>query len=102
MSQCENCGAQQEADARFCAQCGGALPEVIPDGGEAEALRAELARLRAELESVEDAIDIQSFGFYEPRYGFETSEEYVDRLKTVREEQKALIRGKTATVCPRD
>ena len=49
MSQCENCGAQQEADARFCAQCGGSLPEVIPDGGEAEALRAELARLRAEL-----------------------------------------------------
>jgi len=58
--------------------------------------------LRAELESVEDAIEIQSFGLYEPRYGFETSEEYVDRLKSVREEQKTLIRGKTATVCPKN
>ena len=103
MIHCESCGAQQESAARFCAQCGGALPQTIPlQGGEAEALRHELARLRAELESVEDAIEIQSFGFYEPRYGFETSEEYVNRLKAVREEQKALIREKTATVCPRD
>ena len=103
MIHCESCGAQQESASRFCAQCGGVLPQIIPlQGGEAEALRHELARLRAELESVEDAIEIQSFGFYEPRYGFETSEEYVNRLKTVREEQKALIREKTATVCPRD
>ena len=103
MIPCEGCGAEQESDAQFCAQCGRALPQIAPvQGGEAEALRAELARLRAELESVEDAIEIQSFGFYEPRYGFETSAEYVDRLNTVREEQKALIREKTATVCPRD
>ena len=103
MIHCESCGTKQESDARFCAQCGGALPQIAPaQGEEVEALRAELARLRSELESVEDAIEIQSFGFYEPRYGFETSEEYVDRLNAVREEQKALIREKTATVCPRN
>ena len=100
---CENCGAQQESDARFCAQCGRELPQIAPvQEVEAEALRAEIARLRAELESVEDSVEIQSFGFYEPRYGFETSNEYVDRLNANRDEQKAMIRDKSATVCPRD
>ena len=102
MTQCESCGAKQDSDARFCAQCGEALPQVVPVQAEAEALRADIARLRAQLESVEDSIEIQSFGFYEPRYGFETSEEYVGRLKTAREEQKAMIRERSATVCPRD
>ena len=100
---CENCGAKQESDARFCAQCGREFPQVAPEtAGEAEALRAEIAHLRAELESGEDAIEIQSFGFYEPRYGFETSEEYVDRLSAIRDEQKAMIRDKAATVCPKN
>ncbi len=100
---CENCGAKQESDARFCAQCGRELPQVAPvQEVEAEALRAEIASLRVELESVEDAVEIQSFGFYEPRYGFETSKEYVDRLNAIRDEQKAMIRDKSATVCPRD
>ncbi len=100
---CENCGAKQESNARFCAQCGRELPQVAPvQGVEAEALRAEIVRLHAELESVEDAIEIQSFGFYEPRYGFETSKEYVDRVDAIRDEQKAMIRDKSATVCPRN
>ena len=92
-----------ESDARFCAQCGRELPQLaLEQEGEAESLRAELARLRAELESVEDAIEIQSFGFYEPRYDFETSQEYLDRLSAILDEQKAVIRDKAATVCPRD
>ena len=100
---CENCSVEQESDSRFCAQCGRELPQIPPaQEGEAEALRADIARLRVELESVEDAIEIQSFGFYEPRYGFETSEEYIDRLNAIRDEQKAMIRNKPATVCPRD
>ena len=100
---CENCGAKQESDARFCAQCGRELPQVAPvQEVEAEALRAEIARLHVELESIEDAVEIQSFGFYEPRYGFETSKEYVDRLNAIRDEQKAMIRDKSSTVCPRD
>ena len=45
-----------ESDARFCAQCGRELPQAAPvQEVAAEALRAEIARLRAELESVEDA-----------------------------------------------
>jgi len=72
-----------------------------------------LARLRAEIQiakgaldaaqrdlrSVEEALDIQSFGFYQPRYGFESSEEYAARLKGVREEQSALLKADEATAC---
>jgi small-conductance mechanosensitive channel len=69
---------------------------------ERQHLERELERLRAELHAVEDAIEIQSFGFYEPRFGFESSKEYLARLKVVRDQQKRMVREKTATVCPRD
>lgn len=49
--------------------------------------------------SVEEALDIQAFGFYQPRYGFESSAQYVVRLKVVRDEQQALLKADTATHC---
>jgi hypothetical protein len=58
-----------------------------------------LAALRRELESVEEAIEIQSFGFYRPRYGFETAEHYNVKLREVRDQQKQMIKDKTATFC---
>ena len=61
--------------------------------------QAKLNALRGELESVEEAIEIQSFGFYRPRYGFQSSDSYAERLKEVREQQKALIKSGEATFC---
>jgi HAMP domain-containing protein len=58
-----------------------------------------LAELRQELESVEEAIEIQSFGFYRTRYGFEHSQDYVDRIKDIREQQKSAIKLGKATAC---
>lgn len=71
-------------------------------GLQADILAAEtrLRDLRSQLESVENAIEIQSFGFYRPRYNFVTAEEYKSRLKEVREQQKALIKGERAAHCP--
>lgn len=73
---------------------------------ELEQLRADVARVRAELQvaqgelrSVEEALEIQSFGFYQPRYGFVSASEYVVRLKVVRDEQQALIKADGATAC---
>jgi hypothetical protein len=66
---------------------------------ETRAAEEKLAALRRELESVEEALEIQSFGFYRPRYGFETSAEYVARLKEVRDQQKDLIKANTAWHC---
>jgi hypothetical protein len=63
---------------------------------------ARLQELQQQLESVEEALEIQSFGFYRPRYGFESSEEYVTRLKEVRERQKEAIKRGQATHCDRE
>lgn len=62
-------------------------------------LEAAIVARRAELQSVEEALDIQSFGFYQPRYGFESSAQYTERLKVIREEQKQALKTGTATKC---
>lgn len=77
-----------------------ALAKRGPTPEDLEQLRAEIARAKKdlktaqmELSSVEEALEIQSFGFYQPRYGFESSAQYVVRLKAIRDEQQALIKN---------
>jgi uncharacterized protein DUF4041/Meiotically Up-regulated Gene 113 (MUG113) protein/uncharacterized protein DUF2510 len=60
---------------------------------------ARLAARRRELEAVEEAIEIQSFGFYRPRYGLPQSEHYTARLQDIRDRQKELIVRSEATLC---
>src|SRR5436190_10979095 len=67
--------------------------------GQIHATETRLAELRRELESVEEAIEMQAFGVYRPRYGFQTSDEYDVRLKQVREQQKQMIKSGAATFC---
>jgi hypothetical protein len=75
-------------------------PEEL-DRIRADILRAktDLAAAEHELGSVEEALEIQSFGFYQPRYALASSSEYVVRLKVVRDEQKELLKADTATAC---
>jgi len=63
---------------------------------------ARLRELEQQLESVEEALEIQSFGFYRPKYGFESSQEYAERLKALRESQKEAIKSGQATHCDRE
>lgn len=60
---------------------------------------ARLLALRRDLESVEEALEIQSFGFYRPKYGFDNSEMYTAKLKQLRDQQKQLIKSGGATHC---
>lgn len=98
---CVSCSAEQPDDAHFCSSCGAQLPRESP-AEEALRLEAAVKLLRAELASVEDAVEFQSYGFYEPRYGLETSEDYAGRLKDVRDRQKGLVRREGAVATPRD
>ena len=59
----------------------------------------QLERLTSELDRVQDAVEMQSFGLYEPEFDFDTSDQYKDALRTVRDSQKQTIRDKTAAVC---
>lgn len=62
-------------------------------------IERQLEIRRRELESVEEAIEIQSFGFYRPKYGFDSSSAYTARLQEIREQQKRLIKEDGATHC---
>ena len=66
---------------------------------EVDAAKRELAEARSQLASVEEGLELQSFGFYRPRYGFDSSVQYTLRLKKIRDEQQALIKADTAASC---
>ena len=110
---CTNCGSQLWQNTKVCAYCQheqppqaaqpatpGAYPHQepgFPSGPEAVLdLETKITRLRRELESVEEALEFQSFGFYRPKYGFENSAEYSARLAEIREKLKALLRRNAA------
>ena len=72
-------------------------PAISPEG--LAKLRAEIDAAKRELASVEEALDIQSFGFYTPKYGLESSVQYASRLATVRADQKKLMTDDKAAPC---
>lgn len=77
-----------------------AAPVVTPPSPEQlTKLRADIEAAKRELSSVEEALEIQSFGFYKPRYGFESSAQYVARLASIRDAQKKMISEDTAAPC---
>ena len=55
--------------------------------------------LRRELALVEENLEIQSFGVYQPHFDFKTSEEYKAHLQQNYEKQKALIKEDRAAEC---
>ncbi|MCW8138204.1 MAG: DUF4041 domain-containing protein [Planctomycetota bacterium] len=59
-----------------------------------------LEALRLEVESVEEAREIQAFGLYRPRYDLASSAEYQAKLEAVREQQKQLVKSEQAAHCP--
>lgn len=75
----------------------GAVPLALAQ--EIAAADARLHALRRELEAVEEAVSIQSFGVYRPKYGFSTADEYSFRLSVLRDEQKEMIKYGEATHC---
>lgn len=61
-------------------------------------LKSAIARLREELKSLDEEANLQSFGFYQPRYEFSSSEEYQSALLAIRSRQKLMIQSRQAAV----
>ncbi len=59
-----------------------------------EALKA----LNHQLDLARDSVEIQSYGLYEPQFEFGTSDEYKARIKKVRDQQKAMVKGDKAAI----
>ena len=58
-----------------------------------------LVSLKEELTPLEDEAEIQSYGIYQPKYDLGFSTVLKDKLAEIRQEQKAMIREKTAIIC---
>lgn len=61
-------------------------------------LQANIARLYEEFRALDEEANLQSFGFYKPRYDFANSQRYEMRLEEVRGQQKRMVSEKTAAV----
>ena len=60
--------------------------------------KKELNILKTEISITEDDLNFQSYGLYKPKYNFINSISYKERLDTVRQEQKQMIKDKTAAI----
>ena len=76
--------------------------ELVERKEELEDINTEIRAKRKKVEILDDAIDMQEYGIYEPQYNFTKSEEYKDKLKEVRDEQKQMIKDKRAALCTQE
>jgi hypothetical protein len=58
-----------------------------------------LAGLVTQVQAVEETLEMQSFGFYRPKYGFEDSKRYEHELDRIRADQQKLLKEDMATHC---
>jgi hypothetical protein len=63
------------------------------------AFQTSIDRLRAEFNALDEEANLQSFGFYKPRYAFADSLSYQRKLDDIRERQKRMIKNKSAAIC---
>lgn len=63
---------------------------------ETDGLTAEIASKKQQLISFDDAILVQEFGLYSPRYDFVKASEYKDKITQIRAQQKECIKNGTA------
>jgi len=59
-------------------------------------------KLLNEINSLEENLEIISYGLYKPHFDFDTSEEYQKRIVTNRQRQKQLLKDKAASMCSKE
>lgn len=63
---------------------------------EISSLKSELKNIKEELIIVNEEVLAQNFGLYTPVYNFDSSEKYKERLKTIRDQEKEMIKSHSA------
>ncbi len=66
---------------------------------EQRGLQKRINELQAEFAALDEQANLQSFGFYQPKFDFVTSVEYQQKLEHTRTAQKNLITAGTAATC---
>ena len=67
-----------------------------------ETLNKELQEKRKQADILDDTIQMQEYGLYTPQYEFTKSEEYKDKLKQIRDQQKTMVKNKQAALCTQE
>jgi hypothetical protein len=93
-------GAMRQLEAQRAALAGEIQNTRATFQLEQQQLATEVQRLRHELALLSEEEYFVSFGIYQPRYDFETSEGYKRRLEWVRDQQKATVKAGGAAICP--
>ena len=66
---------------------------------EKSSVESVLTELKQQVSLLEDEVNLQNYGLYEPKYDFESSTRYKAEIDAIRKQQKTMIRDKTAVVC---
>jgi len=64
--------------------------------------RAILQKLEAQVAIYDDRLAFAELGVYEPHFDFTDSEAFKQRIREVRDQQKAMVSAKIAALCPTD
>lgn len=72
--------------------------ELCQIQGQLQQAKTDLQKAKSEILDAGDAISLQSYGIYTPRYSLMNSEEYKTRLVQIRSIQKDMIKTKTAVL----
>ncbi len=91
--------AQRQTELNSLADSIGSARTVGEIAAQATYYENYVAQLKAEVEAVEEAKELQEFGFYRPRYSFESSDLYKSQLEQIRWRQKSMLSSKTACLC---
>lgn len=61
-------------------------------------LDIEISKRKEQIISFDEALSVQDFALYQPRYSFANSSQYKDRLSQIREQQKNMLKSNTAAI----
>ncbi|MFC6182023.1 DUF4041 domain-containing protein [Lactiplantibacillus daowaiensis] len=59
-------------------------------------LKDKLNGIKADISQLSPELEMSAYGFYQPQYDFATSLGYKEKLQTIRDQQKAMIKAKHA------
>lgn len=62
--------------------------------------RATLERLEQQVAIYDEKLSFVELGVYEPHFEFNDADEYKQEIQRIRDRQKAMVSGKTSTICP--
>jgi uncharacterized protein YoxC len=65
-------------------------------------LKNQIEEKKKEFIQLDEEVLLQSFALYKPKYEFEHSEQYAQKLNEIRDKQKAMIKGGTAATGSQD